>query len=152
MIDFAANAWGDLLQSSLMLVAIAARTAFAVFLVNALLLLIAYLSIARLGQRLTLALNLAGVLLFLGGTLIVGRLLGRAFTLEAPESGNPPDDVGLFFALAAFGLLALGLMLVLAAAAPLARQLRARWQSYQEQRKLDEEKSAAETEESQCPE
>ncbi len=106
MIDFAASAWAAFGVEARALTAIAARTAFLVFLVTALALVIAYLARPRLGRIATAALNLFGAAIFLAGTFVAGRLLSRALDIEAPTSASPPGDVSTLFAIAALGLVA----------------------------------------------
>lgn len=100
MFDFAATIWGGLKDpESRGLVAAAARTAYAGFFLQALVLLGMYLAGRRAERLAVLWANIIGVGLFLWCSILVGRLLSVAFNIEAPAGEQPPDAVALFFAI-----------------------------------------------------
>lgn len=105
MIDFAASGWSAFGPEARALTAAAARTAFMTFLVTAIALVAAYLARPRIGPIVGAVINSFGGAIFLAGTFVAGRLLGRAFDIEAPTSATPPADVAIFFAIAVLGLI-----------------------------------------------
>lgn len=104
MLDFTASVWNNFAADARVLIAVAARNAYIMFLLNTFALLAAYLAVGIAGPITTACLNLYGAATFLGGTFIVGGLLSVALTLASPGANNPPEAVQAYVGMAAVGL------------------------------------------------
>lgn len=117
MLDFTASGWNNFLADARVLIAVAARNAYIMFLLNTFALLAAYLTVRIAGPIATACLNLYGAATFLGGTFIVGGLLSVALNLASPGAANPPESVKAYIGIAAAGLVIVIALLLLTAIA-----------------------------------
>lgn len=115
MLDFTASGWNNFSADARVLIAVAARSAYIMFLLNTFALLAAYLAVRIAGPITTACLNLYGAATFLGGTFVVGGLLSAALNLASPGAAEPPDAVKVFVGLAGTGLIVVILLLAMAA-------------------------------------
>ncbi|OYW22453.1 MAG: hypothetical protein B7Y98_03655 [Sphingomonas sp. 32-62-10] len=112
MLDFTASGWNNFAADARVQIAVAARSAYIMFLLNTFALLAAYLAVGIAGPITTACLNFYGAATFLGGTFIVGGLLSIALTLASPGADNPPESVQAYVGMAAFGLVIVITLLV----------------------------------------
>lgn len=111
ILHFVGSGWDGFPTQAQVLMAVAARTAFLAFIVNAVLLVVAYLVERSIGPFLAFLINLYGVAVFLGGTFLTGGLLTSAFDLASPGAASPPESVEAFLGAAGLGLIALVAMI-----------------------------------------
>lgn len=122
ILDFAASDWDGFGTEGRALIAVAARTAFLAFVVNAVLLVLAYLLERVIGPVASFFINLYGVGVFLAGTFLTGGLLSEALDLASPEAAAPPESVQVFLGVAGLGLMVLVAAISLGALADLAKR------------------------------
>lgn len=115
LLDFTANGWEEFPEQARVLIAVAARSAFLMFVMNTVALLAAYLAVRIAGPVTTVCLNLYGAGTFLGGTFVVGSLLSQALDLASPGAASPPEGVQVFIGLAGVGLAIVALLVTGAA-------------------------------------
>lgn len=115
ILQFAGSGWNSFGDDGRALIAIAARTAFLSFVLNAVSLLIAYLFANTLGPLLTFLVNLYGVGVFMAGTFLTGGLLSGALDLASPKAADPPENIQAFLGLVGVGGLALMFLIGLSA-------------------------------------
>ncbi len=123
ILEFAGSEWDGFGVEGRALIAIAARTAFLAFIVNSVLLVIAYLMVRTMGPVMTFLVNLYGVVVFLVGTFLTGGMLSATLDIASPGAASPPDTVQVFLGLAGVGLILLVAAIALAALFDLARGL-----------------------------